>query len=337
VERQTFESPLSSNFAIPGPIGFGGAPLGNLFSRVTEEHAAETLNAAWKSGIRYFDTAPFYGSGLSERRIGQALQEFARDAYVLSTKVGRLLVPDNTVPETQHGYVGGLPFRVEYDYSADGAYRSIEESLKRLGTDRIDVVYIHDVAEDTHGADWEKQYRTAIDGAARALSDLRSQGVIQAWGLGVNRVEPCLRALGDSDPNVFLLAGRYTLLDTSALDQLIPACSTRGAELVIGGPYNSGLLAGGTTFEYSDAPVEMVGKAARIEAHCATYGVSLKAAALQFCKSPGPVSAVIAGARNPSEVRENVQEMAVPIPAELWRVLKEDGLIPEHASEPASR
>ncbi|PPK45980.1 D-threo-aldose 1-dehydrogenase [Trinickia symbiotica] len=324
----------TSGVTIPGPIGFGGAPLGNLFSPVSEELAAQTISAAWKSGVRYFDTAPFYGTGLSERRLGQILRELPRQEFVLSTKVGRILVPDDSVPSAQNGYVFGLPFRVEYDYSSDGAYRSIEDSLERLGMDRIDVVYIHDVAEDTHGPDWKTQYRTAMDGAARALSDLRAQGVIRSWGLGVNRVEPCIRALIDSDPDVFLLAGRYTLLDTSALDSLIPACEQRGAKLVVGGPYNSGLLAGGTTFEYSTAPVEMVEKAALIGARCAQFGVSLKAAALQFCSAPEAVCAVIAGARNPDEVCENVKEMSAQIPADLWRMLKADGLIPAHAPEP---
>jgi D-threo-aldose 1-dehydrogenase len=337
VERGTNASPPASSARIPGPIGFGGAPLGNLFSPVTEQLAAETIHAAWTSGIRYFDTAPFYGTGLSERRLGQMLRELPRDDFVLSTKVGRILVSDDSVPSVQHGYVSGLPFRVEYDYSSDGAYRSIEDSLERLGIDRIDVVYIHDVAQDTHGADWETQYRTAIDGAARALSDLRAQGVIKSWGLGVNRVEPCIRALIDSDPDVFLIAGRYSLLDTSALDTLIPACTQRGAKLVIGGPYNSGLLAGGTTFEYSTAPADIVEKASRIGARCARFGVSLKAAALQFCRAPEAVCAVIAGARTPDEVRENVKEMSVHIPADLWQTLKADGLIPAHAPEPIPR
>lgn len=335
IEQRPFQPARGG--AVPGPTGFGGAPLGNLFAEVSDELAAATIRAAWESGVRYFDTAPFYGTGLSERRLGQVLRAFPRDEFVLSTKAGRLLIADDTVPARQHGYVNGLPFRVEYDYSADGVHRSIEASLARLGLDRIDVVYIHDVAEDTHGADWERQYRIAIDGAARALSDLRAQGVIGSWGLGVNRVQPCERALADSDPDIFLLAGRYTLLDTSALDNLIPACARRGTRLVIGGPYNSGLLAGGATFEYAAAPADMVRKAARIAARCAEFGVSLKAAALQFCSAPEPVCAVIAGARHPDEVRENVQQMSVPIPPPLWRTLKDDGLIPGHAPEPAPR
>ena len=192
----------------PGPAGFGAAALGNLFARVSDETAAQTVSAAWDAGMRYFDTAPFYGAGLSERRLGRALASYPRDAFVVSTKVGRLLIPDASVPEIQHGYVGGLPFRVEYDYSADGARRSLEASLERLGLDRVDIVYIHDVAQDTHGDDWLRQYRIAVDGAMKVLSQWRDEGVIGAWGLGVNRVEPCLKTLEDADPDIFPLAGR---------------------------------------------------------------------------------------------------------------------------------
>lgn len=318
-----------------GSLGFGAAPLGNLYARVTEAQAEQTLTAAWDVGVRYFDTAPFYGCGLSEQRVGKVLARYPRDAFVLSTKVGRLLVPDRTVPEIQHGYVGGLPFRVEYDYSADGARRSIEASLSRLGLDRIDVVYIHDVAQDTHGDDWLRQYAIAANGAMRALTKLRDEGVIGAWGLGVNRIEPCLMALRDAAPDVFLLAGRYTLLDTSALSELLPECDAKGVRLVIGGPYNSGLLAGGTTFEYAPAPADMLEKTHRLAAHCKRYGVALKAAALQFCKAPSAVACVIAGGRNASEIRENWALMHTPIPMEFWADLKRRGLIPEEAPVPA--
>ncbi|CAN7299250.1 aldo/keto reductase [Trinickia sp. LjRoot230] len=318
-----------------GPSGFGAAPLGNLFSRVSEESALETVAAAWDAGIRYFDTAPFYGTGLSEVRLGRALARYPRDAFAVSTKVGRVLIPDASVPDVQHGYVGGLPFRVEFDYSADGVRRSLEASLTRLGLARIDIVYIHDVAQDTHGDDWQRQYRIAADGAMQALSRLRDEGVIGAWGLGVNRVEPCLQALTDADPDIFLIAGRYTLLDTSALDSLIPACEARNVSLVIGGPYNSGLLAGGRTFEYADAPAHRLEKTRRFASYCERFSVDLKAAALQFCRAPQAVASVIAGARTVDEVRQNCAAMAAHIPAEFWAALKRDGLIPRHAAQPA--
>lgn len=319
---------------LPGPLGFGAAPLGNLFSRVSDEAAEETLSAAWEAGIRYFDTAPFYGMGLSEERLGRALAHHVRDEFVVSTKVGRLLIPDASVPEVQHGYVGALPFRVEFDYSAEGVRRSIDASLRRLSLERIDVVYIHDVAEDAHGDDWLRQYRIAADGAMRALTDLRDQGVIGAWGLGVNRVKPCLMTLSDADPDVFLVAGRYTLLDTSALDALIPACDDRGVRLVVGGPFNSGLLVGGTTFEYAEAPAEMLEKRRRLLSYCDRFGVDLKAAALQFSAAPGPVACVIPGARNAEEIRQNCSAIAEPIPSAFWASLKTDDLIPADAPEP---
>jgi D-threo-aldose 1-dehydrogenase len=318
-----------------GALGFGAAPLGNLFARVTDTQAEQTLNAAWEVGMRYFDTAPFYGSGLSEQRLGRFLARCPRDEFVLSTKVGRLLVADAAAPEVQHGYVGGMPNRIEYDYSADGTRRSIEASLERLGLERIDIVYIHDVAPDTHGDDWLRQYAIAAHGAMRALSDLRDQGVIRAWGLGVNRVEPCLMALRDAAPDLFLLAGRYTLLDTSALGELMPACDAKGVRLIIGGPYNSGLLAGGTTFEYAQAPADMLEKARRLALHCERHGVPLKAAALQFCHAPQPVACVLAGSRSAHEIRENQALMHTSIPAQFWADLKRRGLIPEDAPVPA--
>ena len=327
---------LPEIMATTGALGFGAAPLGNLFAKVADAQAAQTMSAAWESGIRYFDTAPFYGSGLSELRVGRFLAGYPRDEFVLSTKVGRLLVPDSAVPEVQHGYVGGLPNRIEYDYSADGAHRSIEASLTRLGLDRIDIVYIHDVAPDTHGDSWLRQYAIAAQGAMRALSDLRDQGVIRAWGLGVNRIEPCLMALRDAEPDLFLLAGRYTLLDASAHRELMPACEAKGVRLVIGGPYNSGLLAGGTTFEYAPAPADMLEKMHRIASVCERYGVPLKAAALQFCYAPAAVACVIAGSRTPGEIRENWTLMHTPIPTEFWADLKRRGLIPDDAPVPSA-
>lgn len=331
-EKQGLQLP--GMMAAAGALGFGAAPLGNLYSRVSEAQAEQTLRAAWDVGMRYFDTAPFYGSGLSEQRVGRFLAGYPRDEFVLSTKVGRLLVPDPAVPDVQHGYVGGLPNRIVYDYSADGVRRSIDASLVRLGLDRIDIAYIHDVAPDTHGDDWLRQYAIAAEGAMRALSDLRDQGVIRAWGLGVNRIEPCLMALRDADPDLFLLAGRYTLLDTSAHHELIPACDARGVRLVIGGPYNSGLLAGGTTFEYAAAPADMLEKTHRFASLCERYAVPLKAAALQFCHAPAAVACVIAGSRTASEIRENWALMHTPIPTECWADLKRRGLIPEEAPVP---
>ena len=314
---------------MPGPLGMGGAPLGNLFAPVTDDLARAALCAAWDVGIRLFDTAPFYGFGLSEHRMGEVLRERRRDQFVISTKVGRLLVPDPAVAVERHGFVGGLPFRVEFDYGYDGARRSVEHSLHRLGLARIDVVLIHDVGEDTHGPAWRDRFDEAMRGAAVALAEMRREGLIGGWGLGVNRVEPCLMTLEQADPDFFLIAGRYTLLDTEAARELFPRCAARGVRAIIGGPYNSGLLAGGTTFDYVDAPPALVERVRRLGAACDRHGVDLRAAALQFCAAHPVVAAVIPGARNPGEVEANARLMTAPIPDVLWQELRRDGLVSE--------
>ena len=325
---------VSQRFAPPGPLGFGGAPLGNMFNRVDEETAEGALVAAWDCGIRHFDTAPMYGCGLSEHRFGRVLRRYDRDAYVLSTKVGRLLIPDPRAPADLGPFKGVLPFRAQFDFSADGARRSIEDSLQRLGVGRIDVVYIHDLAEDHLGEAWKEVFATAMKGAAKALTQLRDEGVIRAWGLGVNRVEACERALEQADPDVFLLAGRYSLLDLGALDTLFPTCAERGVKVVVGGPYNSGLLAGGRMFEYAEAPPEQVAARDRIAALCERHGVDIRAAALQFCAAHPVVSAVIPGAKSAERVRQNVELMRRPIPASFWQALKQEGILPAHAPTP---
>jgi D-threo-aldose 1-dehydrogenase len=231
--------------------------------------------------------------------------------------------------------VNGLKFRAEYDYGYDGAMRAIEDSYQRLGFRQIDVVYIHDIAEYHHGAGWEDLFKTAMNGAAKALISLREQGVIKAWGLGVNLTQPCERALEQSDSDLFLLAGRYSLLNQPALERLFPACEQRGVHVVIGGPYNSGLLAGGRNFEYQEAPPEMVAKRDQIAAVCARHGVDLRAAALQFCAAHPVVAAIIPGAKHAAKVRENAQLMNQPIPAALWQELRQQGLLPEAAPTPA--
>ena len=320
---------MAKRNTLPGPLGLGGAPLGNLFARVPDDVARATIQAAWSTGIRFFDTAPLYGFGLSEHRMGELLRDRPRDEFVLSTKVGRLLVPDPTVAAERHGFVGGLPFRMQYDYSYDGTRRSVEQSLHRLGLARIDVALIHDVGVDTHGPAWRERFDEAMRGAAVALTDMRSEGMISAWGLGVNRVEPCVMALEQADPDLFLVAGRYTLLDTSALADLFPRCAERGARAVIGGPYNSGLLAGGSTFDYTAAPAALVERVHRLSAVCARHGVDLRAAALQFCAAHPVVTVVIPGARDPAEVASNAQLMTAPIPEALWQDLRRDRLIPD--------
>jgi D-threo-aldose 1-dehydrogenase len=324
----------TAHFAPPGPLGFGGAPLGNMFGMVSDAEAVATLDAAWEAGLRHFDTAPEYGPGISEHRFGQALRGRPRDAFVLSTKVGRLLRADGTKGGRHGPFVAGLPFRVDYDYSADGVRRSIEDSLQRMGLARIDVAYIHDCAEDAHGARWREVFDAAMAGAAVALTRLREEGVIRAWGLGVNRVEPCVMALERADPDVFLLAGRYSLLNQPALAELFPRCAARGVHVVVGGPYNSGLIAGGRTYEYAEASAGQVAARDRLAAIADRHGVDLRAAALQFCAAHPVVASVIPGTRSPERVRQNVAMMQAAIPAGFWAELRAERLLPEDAPTP---
>ncbi|MES2740728.1 MAG: aldo/keto reductase [Pseudomonadota bacterium] len=324
----------SNHLVPPGPLGFGGAPLGNMFSAISDGEADQTLTAAWDAGIRYFDTAPAYGSGISEHRFGHALRAYPREQFVLSTKVGRMLVPDASRGGPHGPFVSGLPFRIEYDYSADGARRSIEDSLQRLGMARIDIVYIHDIAQDSHGERWREVFQDAMDGAAVALTRLRDEGVIGAWGLGVNRVEPCLLALEQADPDVFLLAGRYSLLDQSALAELFPLCVERGAHVVVGGPYNSGLIAGGAHYDYEQAAPDKLAARATLNRIAARHGVDVRAAALQFCAAHPAVASVIAGTKHPQRVQENAGLMRQTIASDFWHELKREGLLPAAAPTP---
>jgi D-threo-aldose 1-dehydrogenase len=321
------------HFAPPGPLGFGGAPLGNMFDVVDEPTAEAALVAAWDSGVRYFDTAPHYGSGLSEHRFGHVLRRYPRDQFVLSTKVGRMLHADASAPRNPP-FVQALPFRVAVDYSYDATLRSVEDSCQRLGLASIDIAFVHDVAADHLGDAWEEQFAVAREGAFRALTRLREQGVIRGWGLGVNLVEPCIRALEQADPDVFLLAGRYSLLNQPALERLFPMCAERGVHVVVGGPYNSGLLAGGRTFEYQDAPREMVEKRDRIAEICARHGADIRSAALQFCAAHPVVAAIIPGAKHARKVQENARLMSERVPAAVWQELRQAGLLPDDAPTP---
>jgi len=324
-----------ARFVPHGPLGMGGAPLGNLFSAIPDDLALGAIRAAWDAGVRHFDTAPHYGAGLSEHRLGAVLRHHKRSDYTLSTKVGRLLDPVASVPDIADNFEHGLSFKRRLDYGYDGTLRSIEDSLQRLGLPSIDIVYIHDCGEDWLGAAWREQFDIAMDGAAKALTRLREEGTIRAWGLGVNVVEPCLLALDRADPDIFLVAGRYTLLDHTALKDLLPKCAERGARVVIGGPYNSGLLAGGTTFNYEAAPPHLVTRTKAIAAICARHGVDLKAAALQFVVAHPVVAAAIPGPRTAEEVIQNAAAMAQKIPLQLWADLKADGLLPAEAPTPA--
>jgi D-threo-aldose 1-dehydrogenase len=319
-------------------LGLGGAPLGNLYQTVDEVDAAEVVEAAWQGGIRYFDTAPLYGSGLSERRMGQALVRRSRQDYVLSSKVGWLIEPHAGVQQ-DGPYVGLDGSRRRCDYSYDAALRSLEASMQRLGLDRIDIVYIHDLDTTCHGDALEQRYGEAIDGAYRALAELRDQSVIGAIGLGVNEWQVCARALTDADLDVFLLAGRYSLLDQSALTSFLPACAQRGVGVVIGGAFNSGILATGAVpdarYDYKPAPADILQRTDRLAAACRRHDVPLAAAALQFPSFHPAVVSVLPGARKADEMAVNLDLFERKIPVALWSELKAEGLLPPEAPVPA--
>jgi len=316
-------------------LGFGCAPLGNLFAPLADDDATKLVRHAYARGVRYFDTAPHYGNGLSEHRIGAALRHVPRDSYTLSTKVGRLLLADSAAPRMQNGYVDVLPFTQRWDYSYEGTLRSIEDSLQRLGVSRIDFVYIHDLARHAHGADYASRFHEAMNGAVPALARLKSEAAIAGFGLGVNEWEVCLEALAYTDLDVLLLAGRYTLADQTALSQLLPRCAARSVRVVIGGPFNSGILATGAKprdgrapyFNYEPAPADIVARVAAIEAVCAAHQVPLKAAALQFPLAHPAVACVAPGVRTVAEFDENLALAKHPIPDAFWRDLRAEGLI----------
>lgn len=324
-----------------GPLGFGTAPLGNMFRSIPDAEAAATIDAAWDAGTRFFDTAPFYGAGLAEIRLGATLRHHPRDEYVLSTKVGRL-VRDDIRSSDRLGETGGLfafgrQNAVVYDYTEHGAMQSIEDSLLRLGVDRLDFVWVHDVAQDFHGDGWLAQFEIARTGAFRALTKLRDAGVIRGWGLGVNRTEPIELILGlaEVNPDGSLLAGRYTLLDHKhALRHVMPAAEKQGVDIVVGGPYSSGILAGGAYFEYQRAPADITARVALIKSLADQYRIPVKAAALQFCLAHPAVVAVIPGASQPSRIVEDHAALATPIPDEFWRDLREHQVVAPDAPLP---
>jgi D-threo-aldose 1-dehydrogenase len=321
---------------LPGKLGFGAAPLGNMFRDIPETEALATVKAAWDDGIRYYDNAPFYGAGLAEIRMGEALADQPRGEYVISTKVGRVILDElENVADRDQGEKGGVfahgrANKIVNDYSEDATLRSIEDSLKRLRTDRIEIAWVHDLAQDFWRDEWLAQFEIARKGAFRALDRLRDEGVIKGWGLGVNRVEPIelLLALEEPRPDGFLLAGRYTLLDHDrALQRVMPMVVERGVGIVVGGPYSSGALVGGPNFEYAPAPAAILEKVARIKAIADRHGVSMKAAGLQFSLANPAVAAVIPGASRPGRIAEDRAALEETVPGDFWRELREAGLV----------
>lgn len=321
-------------------LGFGAAPIGNLYRFVSEAEARQTLEAALGAGIRYFDTAPYYGFGLSERRLGDAVR--GRADAIVSSKAGRLLRPaelEETASE-RFGFRSPMPFEPVFDYSRDGILRSHEASLQRLGLARIDVLYIHDIGPQTH-ADLDHHYRSQLidGGGLAALMELRDSGSVSAVGLGVNEIEVCLDLLEEATFDVILLAGRYTLLAQGGLEELFPLCLSAGTSIVIGGPFNSGVLAAGSSqvsyYNYASVPPQVLERVQGLEQVCEAHGVPLAAAALQFPLAHPAVASVIPGFANAAEVQTGLEFFHFPIPGEFWSDLRDSRLIDQRAPVPA--
>ena len=324
-------------------MGFGGAPLGNMYAAISDADADATLDAAWDQRLRVFDTAPQYGVGLSEERFGRALAKRSRGDYVLSTKVGRLL-RDCRPGESPPSHFLNTPWRTfDYDYSYDGVMRSHEASLGRLRQGRVDILFVHDVDVMSHGSRdaSNARVRELFDrGGYRALDELRAAGVVRAIGAGVNEWEVCETLLGLGNFDCFLLAGRYTLLEQDALTSFLPLCERRNVGIFLGGPFNSGILATGPVtsamYNYAPAPPDILDKVRRINAVCQAHGVRLVEAALQFVLGHPAVKTVIPGANSPKQVRDNCALLDTPIPATLWSDLKGEGLVRADAPVPGS-
>jgi D-threo-aldose 1-dehydrogenase len=319
-------------------LGFGGVPIGDFWAKMSDETAIATVQRAAESGLSLFDTSPLYGHGLSEHRIGQVLRQRERSSFVLSTKVGRILEPMNETKINRGWFAGGLNFEARYDYSYDGVMRSLEHSLHRLGMNRVDVLLIHDIDVWTHGADYGMRLQQVMEGCYPALKKLRSAGVVRAIGIGVNEIAPSLHFARETDIDCILLAGRYTLLEHAALDELLPLCSQKNIGIMLGGPYNSGILATGAvpgaTYNYKPAPPATMERVAKIEAICKRHGEPIAAVALQFPLGHVCVSSMIPGAAKPEEVDRNITLMQRKIPKALWAELKYESLMPETAPVP---
>ncbi len=321
-------------------MGLGSAPLGNMFARVSEEDAHGALQGAWDAGCRIFDTAPFYGYGIAERRVGDFLRSKPRDEFLLSTKVGRLLVPRCGCEPTDTFFHSDLPFNPVFDYSRDAALRSHEDSLQRLGLDRIDILLIHDTGVAEHGERQPQAFAEAMQGAAQALIQLREEKAVGAIGMGMNEWEVCEAALEKVDFDTFLLAGRYTLLEQKSLASFLPLCSERGVRIMVGGAFNSGLLVAPdpaqATYNYAPAPPDLAERAVQLREVCSRHGSELPAAALQFPLAHEAVAAVMVGSRRKDESDKAARWMEADLPTALWEDLRAEGLIDAAAPVPGS-
>jgi D-threo-aldose 1-dehydrogenase len=338
MKKKIFKAPSGAALSFT-ELGFGAAPIGNLYRAVSDRDAQATLEAAWAKGIRYFDTAPLYGLGLSETRLNQFLRGKKRSDYVVSTKVGRLLEVCAPEQRTGIGKFFNTPSRREkFDYTYDGVMRSLESSLERLGLDYVDLLLVHDCDVFTHGSEVarDSHLRTLMEGGGyRALTKLRDEKVIKAFGAGVNEWQVCQMMMQRGDFDMFLLAGRYTLLEQEALNEFLPACEKRGIGIILGGPYNSGILATGAKpgafYNYERAPKEVLARVAKIEAICKRHKVKLVEAALRFPLLHPAVVTAIPGAVGAKQVATNNQTLSRKIPKALWADLKEAGLLHQRA------
>ena len=321
-------------------LGMGGAPLGNLFSAMAEHTAQSVLNHAWDDGCRSFDTAPHYGHGLSEKRMGEFLKTKERNSFKISSKVGRLLTPSPQVPHAQFSYVGGLPFVQHWDFSRSGIRKSVEDSLSRLGLSRLDAVYLHDIDAATHGENYLTIFQQVLSESLPELKKLKQEGLLTHIGLGVNDHEVVLEVLKHADLDALMLAGRYTLLDTRAMQQLMPVLLARKVSLALGGVYNSGILAkrlspdSQVTFNYAPASAEWRHKALKIQNIADLHGVNLRSAALQFALAHPATHLVMLGVRTALEWEASRTSEKESIPSEFWQQLKSAHLLPEDAPIP---
>ncbi len=317
-------------------LGLGTATMGGSRIPVSMQEGEELVRVAWDAGVRYVDTAPFYGVGAAERRVGDALRDKPRGEWVLSTKVGRLLRPSAAPGGATDGRLAPMPFAVEYDYSYDGIMRSMEDSYQRLGLAKIDMLFVHDIGVYQHGEEANAAHMKKLrESGYRALDELRRSGTVSAIGLGVNEKQVLLDVMEFGDWDAFLLAGRYTLLEQAPLEDLLPRCLERGTSIVVGGPLNSGILAGRDTWNYAKAPPEIVTRVQALEAVCQRHGVPLAAAALQFPLAHPAVAAIIPGPRSAAEFVANLPLFQQKIPAALWDELRHEGLLHPKAPTPS--
>ena len=342
MKTNTSSGSNNAHYKPPFRFGLGGVPLGNEFAVVTDKDAYAILEAAWSAGIRYYDVSPWYGLGLAERRYGNFLHNKKRTEYVISSKVGKLLMASRTAKDNDLFPFSPSPNDVIFDYTASGVRRSIEDSLQRLGIDSLDIVFVHDLSSDNKllPTSWQEQFDIAVKGAFPELTRMREEGLIKGWGIGVNTPEPILRVLSEADPDVCLMASQYSLIDhKNALNQVFPAVRTKNASLVVGSSLNAGFLSGSPRYNYGKEsykiPSEFLEKRKQLREVAANHGVDLRTAALQFSAAPDVAVALVVGASSEQQILADYTSMQTRIPAEFWIELKARQLIEQNAPTPA--